>query len=539
MVAALIAAVLVTVGQLAHWRGVDMAASVYRVNSYRSGGFSLWDFQWYGGHFTLSYTVVYPPLAAFLGIAVLAVLSAATASLAFDRLIRAHFARTPAMVAAGLFAAGTVVQSSIGQLPFLTGEAFGLLACWAASRGRWWVAALFALLASATSPLAGMFVGMAVTAWVLCRWSDPNRASRIRRGLAVVLAAGTPILAVGLIFPGTGTMPYPFWDFVFEIGVAAGFWVAATLVGQPMVRWVAVVFVATAVFAEAVPSSLGGNVGRLEDLLALPVGVALLWNVRRFLIPLLTWPLLLSQWVPAWGAITSDPAAPSTQEAFFAPLDNALERLSRNAPLGRVEVVPTADHWEAAYVAPVMPLARGWERQLDTADNPIFYRPGQLDGSAYRSWLIDNGVRFVALANAPLDPAGVAEATLVRSGQVRALRLVWANKDWRLYRVSGSAGIVSGPAVLLSTDTSRITVDAEGPGQVLIRVRYSPYWKIESGEGCVARFTVGDQIQAPWVMVKVPGPEQFTLGLSLFSRSACSTAAVLADHQLDLHPAAN
>ena len=87
-----------------------------------------------------------------------------------------------------------------------------------------------------------------------------------------------------------------------------------------------------------------------------------------------------------------------------------------DGPLGRVEVVPTALHWEAVYVALRFPLARGWERQLDTANNPIFYDPGRLTPRSYRAWLLDNGVRFVALSDARLDYAAYGEAYLVRRG---------------------------------------------------------------------------------------------------------------------------
>ncbi len=101
-------------------------------------------------------------------------------------------------------------------------------------------------------------------------------------------------------------------------------------------------------------------------------------------------------------------------------------------------MVPTEYHWEAAYVAPVMPLARGWERQLDVADNPIFYRSGALAAGTYRAWLLDDGVTFVALPDAPLDSAGQAEGRLVSSGQVPGLDLIWRSAHWRLYSVAGS-----------------------------------------------------------------------------------------------------
>ena len=41
--------------------------------------------------------------------------------------------------------------------------------------------------------------------------------------------------------------------------------------------------------------------------------------------------------------------------------------------MGRLEIPATQNHWETAFVAPVVSLARGWERQVDIADNPMFY----------------------------------------------------------------------------------------------------------------------------------------------------------------------
>ena len=47
---------------------------------------------------------------------------------------------------------------------------------------------------------------------------------------------------------------------------------------------------------------------------------------------------------------------------------------SAERPSDRVEVVPTGDHWEAYWLPRAgFPLARGWYRQLDIAQNPLFY----------------------------------------------------------------------------------------------------------------------------------------------------------------------
>src|SRR5262249_12063083 len=57
---------------------------------------------------------------------------------------------------------------------------------------------------------------------------------------------------------------------------------------------------------------------------------------------------------------------------FWQP---ALAYLDTHAEPGyRVEVVPTAAHWEAYWIPRAgYPLARGWYRQLDMIDNTVLY----------------------------------------------------------------------------------------------------------------------------------------------------------------------
>ncbi len=506
LAAPLLAALLVGLSELLGWHGVDYAAQIYRVDSFRAHGLPLWDFQWYGGTWTLDYSTLFPPVAAFFGVAAVTVVSAAGAALAFDRLAVRHFGRS-GRVASLVFAAGTLVQASIGQIPFLCGEATGLLACWAASRGRWVLASVLALASTLFSPLSGAFIVIVLAAWVLSRWRAVGRDRSALQTAMVIAAAGLPVAATAILFPGGGAMPYPFVDFVWEMVIAGSLWLAAR--NEAVIRSGLMVYAAAATFAFAVPSPIGGNIGRLGDVLALPLAVALLLPRWRVVIPLAAVPLVLSQWSPAWGAMTSASSQPSTHGAYFAPIVTALERFSTGGPAGRVEVVPTQYHWEAAYVAPVMPLARGWERQLDVSDNPIFYRSGLLNARAYGSWLLANGVTFVALPDAPLDFAGQAEAKLVSSGTVPGLELIWRSAHWRLYQVAGSQGIVDGPARLVSATGGQVVVDASQPGSVLIRIRYSPDWTMAAGAGCVSR---GDQT---WISVDVPLPEQFKLTLSL------------------------
>jgi hypothetical protein len=97
----------------------------------------------------------------------------------------------------------------------------------------------------------------------------------------------------------------------------------------------------------------------------------------------------------------------------------------------------TKAHWESVYLAGQdgISLARGWERQLDTRYAALFYRPA-LSPAAYRAWLTENQVRYIALPDAPLDKAGSLEGTLVARG-VPYLRELWRSEHWRLFRVMG------------------------------------------------------------------------------------------------------
>ncbi|MEA2209515.1 MAG: hypothetical protein QOF54_1992, partial [Solirubrobacteraceae bacterium] len=46
----------------------DLAAQTFRVHLFATDGFSLWDNSWYGGHYLPSYSLLFPALAASLGL---------------------------------------------------------------------------------------------------------------------------------------------------------------------------------------------------------------------------------------------------------------------------------------------------------------------------------------------------------------------------------------------------------------------------------------------------------------------------------------
>jgi hypothetical protein len=494
-----VAALLALAAGLAGAKGSDLPAALYRISLFHRHGLTLWDSQWYGGHWTLDYSVIFPPVAGILGLRLTEVAAVAVSALAFDRLAVGAFGRS-ARVGSIAFALGTLVQVAIGQLPFLMGEAFGLAALWAAARGRRWVAALLAACAALASPLAGAFVALAAAAWLLSDWRR-----HLRVLVPVVVAAVLPVAALALLFPGQGAMPFPFKDWAFSLAVYA-------LAGALLPRRARILRIAVGLYLIAfllsfvLHTPVGGNVERLGEAFGPAVVAVALWPVRRALLAVVAVPLIILQWGPALAALSSDRVDPSTRPAYFTPVVRYLS--AHDAPSGRVEIVPTLLHWEAAYAAPTVELARGWERQLDTANNPLFYGDSPLTSSTYYAWLVANGVRYVALPDAKLDYAGKAEAALVRAG-VAGLVPVWHDAHWRVFGVAGSSGIVSGPATAVEIDGGEMQLDVHAAGTVLVRVRYTPHWSVQSGSACLSQDPGG------WLRVQAsaPGPVRITMSL--------------------------
>ncbi len=457
------------------WHGVDLPAQLYRVGLFHRNGLTLWDSQWYGGHWTLSYSVIFPPVAGIIGVQLTTVASAAVAAWAFDRVVIDHFGPS-ARIGSLLFAAGTLAQVAIGQLPFLLGEALALVAFWAARRRRFRVAMAFGLAAVLASPLAGAFLVLAAGSWLVASW--PRR----RVGLALLVAVPSMVVVgLGLLFPGQGIMPFPLIDFV-EFAAMVALVLLLVPRHETGVRVAVALYLGATVASFALPTPVGGNISRLGECVGAPLVACLLWPHRRVVLAGLVIPLSVMQWRPAFATFPTRRGDQSSALAYFTPLLGFLA--GHEDPLGRVEIVPTRLHWEAAYAAPAVPLARGWERQLDTADNPIFYEPGALLPGSYRAWLVDNGVRYVALPDVALDYAGQAEAALVEAG-VPGLRPAWSDPHWRVYEVVDSPGIIEGPARLDRLDGGTAVLTADVPGPVVVRVRYSARWTVAAGAASV------------------------------------------------------
>ena len=493
-------------------RGADYPAQVFRVRLFQQAGFTLWNSTWYAGHYTVGYSILFPPLAAWLGIATVAIASSVAGVAAFAALVRPLYGRAAAWATAW-FVVATIVNLVIGRLTFGLGAAFGVASVLAMQRRKSALAVVLALLTTLGSPVAGVFVAIAATAVAIDRWLDGDRrarSSRLRVALLMSAAALVPILAISAAFRATGYFPFRGGHFVGSL--AAGFGLAALLPRrQRAVRIGAALFALAAIPVFFVANPLGGNMVRLPTMLTWPLLAGALWLPHRRLVLTAAIPLGIWLLVPVIPPLTAYGNADGNH-SYYEPLVDYVEN-TPGAP-GRIEIPFTEDHWEAAYVAPDLPLARGWERQVDLSENRLFY-DGSLSAATYRAWVLDKAVRWIAVPDAEFDHGGAAEAALVRSGDLEWLRPVWHDQHWQLFEVIGANPIVEPPGRLVEARPDGMTIVIDRPGTVLVRERYTPFWTVDGAGTCVSESSSG------WTVIEATRAGRVEL------RAALSFGAVL------------
>ncbi|MEV5766488.1 hypothetical protein AB0L34_18225 [Micromonospora sp. NPDC052213] len=517
--------------------GSDLAAQVARADFFAAHGLAPVDLRWYGGVQQFGYSLVSQPVMALLGVRVTGALALVAAATAFAALL----VRTgvPRPLLGSLVGVVTIAGNLLsGRVTYGLGVAFGLGALLALTlpRGpaepaasapdrrarrrrlaRLGLAVAGALLASATSPVAGLFVGLAGTALLLTR--------RYADGLALGVAAALPLGATALLFGDGGWMNISRTDTLRAVLTSL---LVAALVAYRPVRVGALLSAAGVLAAALAHTPVGLNATRLAVMFALPLLAAAArpparlarWWARRgrggaqgrgrvrgrvALAALLAAVCWWQPPVPPADLRSVDD--PTGRAAYFAPLR---EFLNGQRLTGRVEVPPTRNYWEAARLGEV-PLARGWLRQADIDRNPLFFTtvPGAagtgvpLTAASYRDWLAENAVQFVAVPDAPLSWVGRAEAELVTGG-LPYLTPVWSGPHWRVWAIAEPTPIVGAPADLVTWDGASVTFRAPAAGTVPVRVRHSR-WLTASGGATVA--ADGD-----WTAVTVPRAGTYRLG---------------------------
>ena len=449
----------------------DLAAQTFRTELFETHGFEVWSNAWYGGIHLPGYSLLFPPLASLIGIRLVGAIAAAAAAGMFAALVRPHYGDR-ARLAIWLFGLGAATNLFTGRLTFALGVAFGVAALLALDRGRPALAALLAVLTACGSPVAGLF--LAFIGGVL----SVTGGTRDGLVLGATALAATAVLALG--FP-TGGME-PFVGNTFTLIFAATLILIVVLPrAENRLRVGAALYLLMCLALFAIDTPVGGNATRLGALAAAPLlalgawGRRPLWLIGLALVPLVYW-----QWVAPVRDLSDAVGEPSAEAHFYAPLLAELERRAPEEPF-RVQVPPTRNRWEANYVGREFPLARGWLRQAESDDFDLF-QDGNLTADAYRAWLDERGVAFVAVSlDAEPDYLAEDEIDLVQGG-LPYLEEVWSNEDWELYEVDDPEPLAAVPVRLGETG---FELDAKAPAETLVAVRWSPYYEVTAGDACV------------------------------------------------------
>jgi hypothetical protein len=486
---------------------VDLAAQLFRTDLFASHGFLAWNNYWYGGHYLLGYSVLFPPLGAAVGATVVGGFAAVAATGFFGLLADRHYS-SGARLATLWFGAGTITMLLSGRLTFALGVAIGLGALVALDRERPLLAMPLALATSCASPVAGFFLALIGASLFL--------AGDRRWGAALATCAAAPVAVMALAFPGAGTEPFVLSSL---LGALAVFLLVYLILPkrERLLRCATALYGLAVLGSFVIPNAMGGNVVRLGNLVAGPLVVLALAArpQRRLLLVLLAIPLLYLQWQGAVRDVSRASADPSVQREFYTPLLAELKARTGGEPV-RIEIPPTRDRWEAYYVSPEFPLARGWERQAETDELQLF-RSG-LSPRSYRNWLAVNGVSYVAIPDVPLDYLAHREELLI-DRNLPYLRPIWSNGDWRLFAVRDATGLVDRPASISSIGADWFDLRVHRAADFELRIHFSPYWKVTGGSACLRE-------RGPWTVVEASRAETIHVGTDL------SAAALFGRHRV-------
>jgi hypothetical protein len=502
-----VAAVLAVVYLILQPSSVDLAAQTFRADLFEANGFLLWNDYWYAGHYLLTYSVLFPPLGALLGPRVVGAIAVVACAAVFAAIAHRRYGDR-AWLGVLWFGAATATMLMANRLTFALGAAIGLGALLAAQRGRTALATALAALSGLGSPVAAVFVAIAGGALAI--------AGRRRPGVLLAVGALVPVALLGLAFPTGGYFP-----FVFTAFLPVPLFAAAALLLLPaeerVLRAGILIYAGVCVVLFAVHTQVGANAARLGSLFGGPVLALGLAGRRNVALAILALPLLWWQWVAPVRDFAAGQDDPSVTAAYYQPLIDELDQVTRGMPV-RVEIPPTRNRYEANYVAPHFPLARGWLRQSESGDFGLFTQDN-LTPASYLAWLQERGVSYVAVADADPDYLASDEDDLIRGG-LPYLRPVWSNEHWNLYRVRRAVGLVSrtGDTSKRAPGADRVTsigaadfgFSARDAGSYLVRIHYTPYWTVTGGDACVAR-------DGDWTRLDVrsPGAVQVAARFSL------------------------
>lgn len=505
-------------------KGEDAAAHLYQTQIWREHGWRFWDNNWYAGRYSqINYSLLYYPLAALCTTLVVVVASVATSAAVFARVVVRRWPDA-GVPAAALFTLLAPLPVLTGTYPFIFGLAVALCVIATLQTGRRWQAVALGVVVALAHFLALLLLVSALLGlWLQSRASLRSGAHhRTAAGFAAILA-GAVMSWLAFRTPGA-TYPFELTDLAVVVAYCAvGLWLTWSPHDLRPLRGIFAVYLLLAVTAFAVASPLGANVGRVLLYLGAPLLVIPL-AARDFrprtLAGALIAATLVWQIFPVVKGLRTARDVRSSSEEFWFPVEAFLAE--HGDPNHRVEIVATDHHWEAFYLARQgVPLTRGWYRQDDFPANADLY--GELTPAKYRTWLSRMAVRYVFLPEDRLDYSAAEEADLLRSGRV--LPEVADLGSWRVFEVPDATPIATpaGRIDVRAIDAETVTLDVRHPGRYLLRLRYTPYWSVVSGDACVLPTrTWGTQLR-----VAQPGTVvlRFQVGISRVVRTVLGRPA--------------
>ena len=344
------------------------------------------------------------------------------------------------------------------------------------------------LLTLGFSPLAFVLLGLALLALFLGHPKLNRQALAV--GAAGLAAAGLQIAAL-VEFPTPGLVyPYGTWRLLAGL-VVAGLGAALAFSGKggwPLAS-IFLVWASATIVADLVPSPVGHNLVRASVFVVpLVLVAAALADFRpRWLTIAAVAAAVASNVLPYAAMISTRSSSVDSRSSFWRPIVDFLH--AHSGPGYRVEVVPTANHWEAYYIPRAgLALARGWYRQLDIADDPVLYA-SRLTGASYGTWLRAHAVRYVILPHLALEAIDARrEAALIESGAA-GLRTRLDHGRGDHLRTPPCESMLTGPARAAVTAIGSSEIDGwvARPGSYHLRVHFTPYWAIVSGSICLTR----------------------------------------------------
>ncbi|RAG81921.1 MFS transporter [Streptacidiphilus pinicola] len=457
------------------------------------------DLAWYGGAYPAAYSLAAPQLMALLGVRVAGVASVVAGAAFLALLVRRSGVHRPWTVSTwGAFALWCDLAA--GRVSFAVGLAVALGAVVLAlggppvGRGRVVGCVFASALATAASPLAGLFLEVVAAALLL--------TGRRAGGWALAVPPVLVVAGAALLFPSYGVDPNSGWTVLVTVACAA-LLVLLAPAGWRTARVAAAVYALGAVATWVVDTPIGGNVGRLAMVLASVPFLAALCapGPRRTLrsVALALAFAATAYWVVAADLVGLPPRAPVPAGA--AALGDELRRL--HADRARVEAVPMLNHWESWGLADAVQLARGWNRQLDAQRDPLFYE-GTLTPDRYHAWLRRWAVRYVVLSATPPDVAALDEVALIRSAPP-FLRPVWQSDSWQVYEVTDPTPLADPPARTQRADAAQVLLTVPIAGTIRLRVPWSR-WLAAHGPGSACLRRDGD-----WTALRVGAPGTYRL----------------------------